>query len=215
VAKRKRRVIEVEVTQEVQASIDVVQWNYFDAEHLMPVHGGYQSVEILYEDGHNSLTTATVKIPIFKFLRLSTVMFVSMIDQNTQVTYARQLGVWSKTEIVCHRLEVDKTRITMNYQFLLEGWKIGLAPFLRRLIPKWNDQVWKEDLELKLRRQMVTDWGFRDFLGFVNDDAGQQQDQLNKEVRQLILPIRRPSDTPVNQNPLRISTPRRTAVRNL
>ncbi len=214
-AKRKRRVIEVEVTQEVQASIDVVQWNYFDAEHLMPVHGGYQSVEILYEDGHNSLTTATVKIPIFKFLRLSTVMFVSMIDQNTQVTYARQLGVWSKTEIVCHRLEVDKTRITMNYQFLLEGWKIGLAPFLRRLIPKWNDQVWKEDLELKLRRQMVTDWGFRDFLGFVNDDAGQQQDQLNKEVRQLILPIRRPSDTPVNQNPLRISTPRRTAVRNL
>jgi hypothetical protein len=210
----RRKILEVVISREVEASIDVVQWNYFDAEHLIPVHNGYQSVEILFEDGHNSLSTATVSLPLIPFARFSTVMFVSMTDRNTQVTYVKQLGVWSRAEICSEEIGPSSTKITMKYKFLLEGWKRCLAPALRKLIPKWNAQVWDEDLELKIRRQMILDWGFRDFVG-LKASSRTDTDRVENEVPALVLPIRRPPDAPVNSNPLRISTSRRSVVRDL
>src|SRR5690606_20599371 len=59
----------------------------------------------------------------------------------------------------------DHCVFTMNYKFVFRGWRKLLAPLLRRLIARWNAQVWEEDLPLKLRRQKMLRHGFRDFVG--------------------------------------------------
>ena len=87
----------------------------------------------------------------------------------------------------------------MNYKFYLEGWKRILEPFLKIMIPKWNEQVWKEDLPVKLRRQKVIDLNFKDFVGL--------PDKINKRSYngnyKLSLPIPRPKNSSRDKHPLK------------
>jgi hypothetical protein len=200
-------ILKITCAQQAPVSVDVAQWNYLDAEHLQVVHSGYADVQILFEDGHNSLTKTRVKVPLIPFLRLDTVMFVSFLDSSTQVTYGRQFGVWSRTTIRCTEVSSSETRIEMTYEFELNGWKTLLAPYLRRGVPKWNKKVWMEDLPLKIRRQWVLDNGFKDFQGFKNS--------TNIKARVFYLPMARPIDSPVNSSPLHFSTRRKSNIHDL
>lgn len=201
-------ILKVVCSQSAPISIDVAQWNYMDPEHLQVVHSGYSDVQILFEDGHNSLTRTRVKIPIVPFVRLNTVMFVSFLDSRTQVTYSQQFGIWSRTTIKCIEVAPSETLIEMTYEFELVGWKTIFAPYLRRGIPKWNKRVWDEDLPLKLRRQWVLDNGFRDFQGF-------SQIQTPAKNNSFLLPLARPVDSPVGNSGLYASSRRRSDIRLL
>ena len=82
----------------------------------------------------------------------------------------------------------------MNYKFILKGWCQLLAPFLPKMIDKWNLQVWLEDLPLKIRRQKVVRWGFKDFIGLPE----KVQDRRFEENIPFELPIKRHKQSPVN-----------------
>lgn len=201
------RIFKWECKQIVSASRNVVQWNYMDGEHLSVVHGGYSSVDLLYEDGHNSFGRAFVRIPVLRFIRVPTTIFVSFPDSDTQVTYAHQLFIWSKTTIHCEELDEYKTQVTMTYEFELSGWRRFLHRPLKLLVPRWNEQVWKEDLPLKLRRQQMLDLGFVDFVGLPHEKPSSRPQQTN-----LILPIRRPPDSPIAKHPFFQRTSTRTSL---
>jgi hypothetical protein len=200
----KDRVVSVTIVRTIECDVETVQWNYLDGEHLTIVHSGYKNAQVLYEDGHNSLVTTLVSVPGIPFIRTRTTLFVSMIDNMTQVTYANQYGIWSRTRITCKRLEDKLTEIEMEYLFYLTGFRRILASFLGKRIPIWNETVWVEDLPLKERRQMVKDLGFVDFRGLAPN-----------EFSELFLPLRRPADSPINTHPLRLQTRRRTKLRDL
>ena len=45
-------ILEVEIKRSIDCSSEVAKWNYWDHEHLDVVHGGYKSVDILYDDNN-------------------------------------------------------------------------------------------------------------------------------------------------------------------
>ena len=86
-------------------------------------------------------------------------------DDDTLFTYAVQMGVISKTTITVNSKTNTSCEIIMNYKFFLNGWRKILKPFLKIMIPKWNEKVWLEDYPIKIRRQKVVDMNFKDFKG--------------------------------------------------
>jgi len=114
-------------------------------------------------------------------------------------TFAIQYGVLSKTTILIKELTKNKSEITMNYKFYLNGWRKILRPLLERLIPIWNERVWKEDLELKLRRQFVLNLGFKDFYGLPKNIKDRKVD-FNRRV---VLPVPRVKSSKRDMHPLK------------
>jgi hypothetical protein len=88
----------------------------------------------------------------------------------------------------------------MNYKFYLNGWRIILRPFLNKMIPVWNEKVWKEDYPVKIRRQKILDMGFKDFYGLPKEI--ENRIKTNGE-RKFKLPIARPKNSTRDQHPLR------------
>ena len=120
-------------------------------------------------------------------------------DKDTLQTFAIQYGVLSKTTILIKELTKNKSEITMNYKFYLNGWRKILRPLLERLIPIWNERVWKEDLELKLRRQFVLNLGFKDFYGLPKNIKDRKVD-FNRRV---VLPVPRVKSSKRDMHPLK------------
>ena len=87
-------------------------------------------------------------------------------NENTYIVHSFQYGIPSKFKFTTKEKENGQTEIEMDYKFHLKGLKIFYYPILNFFIKKWNHKVWKEDLPLKKRRQMVLDLGFKDFSWF-------------------------------------------------
>ena len=64
----KNNVLEVEISKEVNCSREIAKWNYWDHEHLDVVHGGYKSVDTLYDADNFCFNYTRVKIPVIPFL---------------------------------------------------------------------------------------------------------------------------------------------------
>ena len=201
----------VECEQQINVSKEVIQWNYLDGEHLEVVHQGYKNVKVLLEDGQFSLMTTKLKAPLIPALYLESSVIVSMIDPNTQVTFAKILGTWSKTTIRTVEVSPDACKISMRYEYYLNGWRKLLRPILKRNIAKWNQAVWDEDLPLKLRRQAVLDWGFQDFKGLPRDF---EERSLNRFQSELSMPQLRPRNSPIGDHPLLLRNGRRVKIRD-
>jgi len=198
-----KNVLEVVCTQSINSHPEVLVWNYLDGEHLTYVHGGYRKAEVLFEDGRNSLTQTTTSVPGLRWLGVNTVLYVCAVSANCQITYAKQFGIWSRTTISSSLIsEPDFFELTMKYEFYLTGWRKLLLPLLRNRIPVWNETVWREDVPLKERRYWTRKNGFRDFAGL----------NRSKVLQPLVLPLRRPPDSPINTHPLRNSTNRREVI---
>ena len=161
---KKNNVLEVEIRKNINCSKDVALWNYWDHEHLDVVHDGYKESDILYDNNNFMFRVDNIKIP-FPFIKLQTPLFMVQHDENTLYVYAIQMGIISKTSITIKSLTTSSCEITMNYKFYLNGWRKILKPFLKIMIPKWNEKVWLEDLPIKIRRQKVLDMNFKDFKG--------------------------------------------------
>jgi len=195
----KNNVLEIEILRQINCSQEVAKWNYWDHEHLDVVHGGYKSVDILYDKDNFCFGYSTVKIPVFSFLNIKTPLFLVQHDKDTQYTYAIQFGVISRTRITIKPNGENKCKLKMNYQFHLNGWKIILKPILKKLVPIWNKKVWQEDLPLKLRRQKVLNMGFKDFHGMPDSIDIRNNEHKIKET---ILPVPRPRGSSRDRHPL-------------
>jgi hypothetical protein len=189
------KIIEKEFVREIDAAKAVVLWNYWDHEHLFVVHKNYTDARIIYEDQKMAVYLLTFKLPVFSFMKSKSLNV--MIQKTPEIIKVYNVGLFnllSATTITVKELEKDKTRITMNYKFVLTGWRTLLAPFLNFMIAKWNQQVWDEDLPIKLRRQKALRMGFKDFIGLPKNI----QERIFDDDLELILPIARHVDSPVN-----------------
>ena len=155
-------IVELEIKKEINCSKEVAQWNYWDCEHVDVVHSGYNSSHILYDKNNFMFRVDNIKVP-FPFIKFQTPLFMVQHDEDTIYVYAVQIGIISKTTITIKSLNTSSCHITMNYKFYLNGWRKILKPFLKIMIPKWNEKVWLEDLPIKIRRQKVLDMNFKDF----------------------------------------------------
>ena len=177
---------------DVPVSKEVIWWNYWDHEHLDVVHSGYKSAEIIYENEKVYLGYFTVKAPFVPFLSFSFPIFGVYENENTYVVHSFQYGIPSKFTFTTKEKENGQTELEMDYKFHLKGLNIFYYPILNFFIKKWNHRVWKEDLPLKNRRQMVLDLGFKDFHGLPDEI----KDRVRKEKIKFKLPIPRPKKSP-------------------
>ena len=190
-------ILEKTFERNIEVSKAVVLWNYFDHEHLDVVHRGYEAVDVLYEKGGCFLVNFKVKAPFIPFFYFRFPVFGIMQDEDTFIVYGFQFGVITKVTITVKEVKKDYCEITMNYKFDLTGFKIILYPILNFLIGKWNEQVWVEDLPVKLRRQMVLRMGFKDFYGLPD----KVEDRFYNDAIEVNLPIKRPRHSTVDRHP--------------
>ena len=192
-----KNILEIEIKKEINCSKEVAKWNYWDHEHLDVVHSGYTESDIMYDKKNFLFRVDKIKIPYTPF-KFQTPIFMVQHNDNVLYTYAVQFGIISKTQITINSLSNTRCEIIMNYKFFLDGWKKIFKPILKILIPKWNEKVWIEDYDIKLRRQKVIDMNFKDFKGLPDD--------INKRIRdskyELKLPIPRFKDSARDRHPL-------------
>ena len=191
--------LELNFKKEISCSADVAWWNYWDHEHLDVVHEGYKKSDIMYDKNNFLFRVDQIKIPLIPILSFKTPIFMVQHNENTLYTFAIQFGVTSKTTISIFPINKKKCEIKMNYKFYLEGWKIILKPILKRLIPKWNEKVWIEDFNVKIRRQKVLDMNFKDFVGLPKNTLDRVEPN---EIYKLNLPIPRPKKSTRDKHPL-------------
>ena len=116
-------------------------------------------------------------------------------DNNTLKVFNQGFfGVLSVTTIKMVAITPQRTKLTMTYKFLLSGWNNIFQFILPTLIERWNQRTWDEDLELKLRREKVLRYGFKDFQGLPKNI----KDRRLAEEAVFNLPIRRHKNSPLN-----------------
>ncbi|MEX0704838.1 MAG: hypothetical protein WD069_22255 [Planctomycetales bacterium] len=189
-------IIEREFTREADCCAAVAWWNYWDHEHVDVLHDtSYVDMQVLYEDRRMAVVLHTFRVPLFRFLKSQSISTMIMEDAETLRLY--NVGLFAIPSLTTIRIREDRPDhcvFTMNYKFVLRGWRKLLAPLLGRLIARWNAQVWEEDLPLKLRRQKMLRHGFRDFVGMPERIA----DRGQAGPLEFKLPLARVPDSPVN-----------------
>jgi hypothetical protein len=192
-------ILEINIKKNIKCSKEVALWNYWDHEHLDVIHGGYTKSDILYDRENYLFRIDLIKIPFVPLMKFTTPIFMVQHDNDTLLVFATQFGVLSKTTITIKSLENTKCEITMNYKFYLNGWRGLLRPLLKKLIPIWNEKVWREDYPVKIRRQKILDMNFKDFVGLPEKIT----DRINNSKKEFKLPIPRPKNSTRDQHPLR------------
>jgi len=192
-------ILEINIKKNIKCSKEVALWNYWDHEHLDVIHGGYTKSDILYDRENYLFRIDLIKIPFVPLMKFTTLIFMVQHDNDTLLVFATQFGVLSKTTITIKSLENTKCEITMNYKFYLNGWRGLLRPLLKKLIPIWNEKVWREDYPVKIRRQKILDMNFKDFVGLPEKIT----DRINNSKKEFKLPIPRPKNSTRDQHPLR------------
>jgi hypothetical protein len=192
-------ILDITCEQVANISRAVALWNYWDHEHLDTVHEGYKKSDIMYENTNFMFRVDKVSVPV-PFIRLTTPIFQVQHDAETMYTFAVQFGVTSKTTIKIEEIKPNKCKFIMRYQFDLSGWRIILKPILKKLIPIWNQRVWNEDLPVKLRRQKVLEYNFKDFSGLPK----KIEDRVNVGPFETKLPVPRPKTSNRDQHPFKL-----------
>lgn len=193
------RILELNFKKKIDCSSSVAWWNYWDHEHLDVVHDGYQKSDIMYDFKNFLFRVDQIKIPLIPLISFKTPIFMVQHDDETLYTFAIQFGVISRTTIKIKPLSKRQCEINMNYKFFLNGWRVILKPILKLLIPRWNEKVWLEDFNVKIRRQKVLDMNFRDFVGLPKDLADRMSPSQIYEIK---LPIPRPKKSTRDKHPL-------------
>ncbi len=160
------KVVERTFTRAGDAGRAAVLWNYWDHEHLVVVHQNYTDARIIYENDTMAALLLTYRLPVFSFVKSHSLNV--MVQHGPNVIKAVNIGLFGVpvlTTITIEEAPRDHSTIRITYRFFLLGWRVLLAPLLGRMIPRWNERVWQEDLPLKRRRQKVLRLGFKDFYG--------------------------------------------------
>lgn len=160
------RVVEQAFTRHVDAGRAAVLWNYWDHEHLVVVHANYTDARVIYENDTMAALLLVFRLPVFSFLKSQSLNV--MIQHSPNVLKAVNTGLLGIPVLTTVRIAEDRPdhcRLVISYRVFLLGWKVLLAPLVQRMLPMWNERVWREDLPLKVRRQKVLRLGFKDFYG--------------------------------------------------
>jgi hypothetical protein len=185
----------------VPCSADVLMWNYWDGEHLVPVHAGYTYAYNLYQGTNYTLSIIGTKAPFIP-ISIPTIAFVVQHKQNIQFTYALQLFLLSKTTISVAPATDDSCHVSVEYKFSLP-WPLGcLGGVLKRLSLVWFERVYNEDMPIRLRRQKVLNAGFVDYHG-ISDG--------NRQPYKFQLPIIPSSGSPLLEHPFYESNVKRSS----
>jgi len=183
-------IINFELVREVDVSREVCLWNTWDHEHLYFVHKQFQFAKMLYEDSHVAFIRTRVKIPFFPIYFNCLHSMTSLKNGDVLVIDTLPFGVISKLEMRYTEISSRKTKLHNLYSLDLPLFLYPLRFFIPKIIQKWNDINWSEDLPLKIRRQQAIDLGFRDFHGRVIG--------IGSEHRGLKLPLARTKDSILN-----------------
>ena len=160
------KIVERTFQREIAVSPAAILWNYWDHEHLYVVHQGYTSASVLYDDEKTAVYLLKFRLPIFSFLKSDSLNMMIRVGPYEFTQFNIGLfGIPANTTISIKEIRKDYCKLTMNYRFILTGWRELLAPFLPKMIAVWNQRAWLEDLPLKLRRHKVMRLGFKDFMG--------------------------------------------------
>jgi hypothetical protein len=178
-----------EIIREVNVSKDVCLWNTWDHEHLFYVHKQFTYAKILYEDSNVAFVRTKIKVPFTPIYLNALHTMTRLKDDNVLVIDTMPFGIISKLEMIYTEMDNSTTSLRNIYQLDLPCIFYPLKFLLPKLIKKWNDQNWEEDLPLKMRRQMAINMGFRDYFGI--------DDKKNKEYK-FKLPIPRPKESILN-----------------
>lgn len=190
------KIITREFVRDVDAGRAAVLWNYWDHEHLVVVHGNYTDAKIIYEDERMAALLLSYRLPLFRFVVSHSLNI--MVQRSADVIKAINIGLFGVPILTTIRVTEDRrdhSVIHIRYRFFLLGWRVMLAPFIERMVPRWNERVWQEDLPLKVRRQRVLRLGFQDFYGLPE----RVEDRVNAgELTFTRLPLSRLKEVNVN-----------------
>ena len=182
--------INFQITRDVNVSREVCLWNTWDHEHLYFVHKQFQFAKMLYEDSNVAFIQTSVKIPFLPIYLNSLHTMTSLKGGDVMVIDTLPFGVLSKLEMRYIELEPKKTRLINSYLLDLPIFFYPIKSLIPKLIQKWNDINWLEDLPIKTRRQQAIDMGFTDFFG--------KNKKSKKRLTQLKLPLPRTKDSILN-----------------
>jgi len=191
------KIFERTFTKEIDCAASVALWNYWDHEHLNVVHKNFTDVNVLYESSEMVILLLSYKLPIFSFLKSTTMSTYFMKGKYHFSDYQKlSFGIPFVSTINITELGPDRCSITMNYKYYLNWWKyLVFSPILKLMSKKWNEDFWQEDVSLKERRQKVLRWGFKDFVGLPHNLKDRQYDG---ELTQS-LPVPRPKGNPLDR----------------
>lgn len=189
------KIVERTFTREIAVAPAPILWNYWDHEHLYVVHQSYTSASVLYDDEKAAVYMLKFRVPIFSFLKSDSMNVMIRNAPNQFKQFNKGLfGMPVYSTFTVKEIRKDYCEISMNYKFILTGWRQLLAPFLSRMMEVWNQRVWEEDLPLKLRRHKVLRLGFRDFIGLPE----KVEDRHFDGPIPFELPVKRHKDSPLN-----------------
>lgn len=150
---------------EMDCPKEVVQWNYYDHEHLIGTHYKYYDrARILAERDDWALVYRSKKMP---FLPVYTSgIGLQYMDGDTMKTFHKDSwGFLLEQDTAFEDLPDHRCRVTVTYQIDIHPWLKFLEPVFHRLFQSWFIEVWAEDLPMRLRRWKVHQLGFKDFVG--------------------------------------------------
>ena len=182
--------INFQIIREVDVSRDVCLWNTWDHEHLYFVHKQFQFARMLYEDSNVAFIRTKVKIPFLPISLNCLHTMTALKNGDVMVVDTLPFGVLVKLEMQYIELEPKKTQLINLYSLYLPIFFYPIKSLIPKIIQKWNDLNWLEDLPVKIRRQKAIDTGFRDFFG--------KDEKNKKQIKQLKLPLPRTKDSTLN-----------------
>lgn len=179
--------IKTSIVREIAVNSEVVEWNYWDHEHLGFIHEGYNDTHILLSNSDTTYFVSKLKIPLLGF-KINTSTFQHRPKKNTILVFAPLWGALQKTLITIVPITKNKTKIIVDYEFELPFYFSPFSNFIVSLVKKWNEKTWEEDLPLKLRRNDAIKNNFVDY-------AGIKKIQSKKNSWNLKLPLPKPKNT--------------------
>jgi hypothetical protein len=192
------KVVEIKCRQECNCSASVGMWNYWDLEHVVPLHKGFKDFTALHESSSAVAHLVSLKNPIFPILTVESLVVQLLHDENTLKLFNVMLGMPVLSTIKITEIRKDYSVFEMSYKYIFMGWRKILTPIiepvLRKLVVFWNNRQWKEDLPVKLRRQKVMRMGFKDFKGLPDKVS----DRFYEGPIACPLPVHRLKDSPSN-----------------
>ena len=154
--------IKTSIVREIAVNSEVVEWNYWDNEHVRAIHEGYDDIHILLTNSDTTIQLLKLKIPILGF-KINTLTFQHRPKKNTILVFTTLWGALQKTLITIVPVTKNKTKIEIDYEFELPFYFSPFSKVIVSLVKKWNRKTWEEDLPLKLRRNDAMKNNFVDF----------------------------------------------------
>lgn len=158
----------LKITREIDVSRAVCLWNTWDHEHLAYVHKQFGRSKILYEDSNVAIIISQFVIPFIN-IKLNTLHTLTCKKNgDVLVVDTMPFSIVVKLNMIFKEITQKKTQLINEYELYLPWYFYPFKKIITKLIKKWNNINWLEDMPLKKRRQLAIDMGFRDFHGIQN-----------------------------------------------